>query len=78
MITHGRNDSTLRDHPAFFRNITQAHIKPEALGTNVGTKDEKLESEIRGRPTGDSIRFSERYQGELLGLRDPLWFYAPA
>ena len=24
-ITHGRNDSTLRDHPAFFRNITQAH-----------------------------------------------------
>jgi hypothetical protein len=26
-ITHGRNDSTLRDHPAFFRNITQAHTR---------------------------------------------------
>ena len=24
-IIHGRNDSTLRDHPVFSRNITQAH-----------------------------------------------------
>ena len=30
-ITHGRNDSTLRDHPAFSRNITQVHKKSETV-----------------------------------------------
>ena len=34
LITHGRDDSTLRDHPDFSRNITQAH-KLEGLLTSL-------------------------------------------
>ena len=45
MITHGRNDSTLRDHPAFSRNITQAHKTrgPPSSNTRVIVKSEEKE-----------------------------------